>query len=65
MDRNEETYERRICRDCGLEYQIVRGEVDWYLSHNLSLPRRCKACRQELRLKQRAERERAREVSHD
>lgn len=34
------------CKDCGKEFEITEGEKNFYLSKNLSLPKRCKDCRQ-------------------
>lgn len=33
------------CSVCGREFSMKRGEYEWYLKQNLSLPKRCKACR--------------------
>lgn len=34
-----------ICKDCGKEYNINPGEISFYESHKLSLPKRCPDCR--------------------
>lgn len=34
-----------ICKDCGKEFDIAPGEVTFYESHGLSLPKRCSECR--------------------
>lgn len=39
----------RTCVDCGKEFTISVGEQNFYLSHNLQLPKRCKSCRQKRR----------------
>ena len=62
MNKADEVKERVICCDCGTPFDVTFGEAEWYLSKSLSIPKRCKACRMELRLKQRADRERREEV---
>ena len=34
-----------ICKDCGKEFNITPGEIAFYESHKLSLPKRCLKCR--------------------
>lgn len=34
-----------ICTDCGEKFNISDGEINYYLSHKLSRPKRCKRCR--------------------
>lgn len=33
------------CRDCGREFTLTDGEIDFYRSKGFELPTRCKACR--------------------
>ena len=40
-----EVVERRSCVDCGQIFELRRKDVDHFQSHGLSLPKRCKACR--------------------
>lgn len=35
----------RKCRDCNSKYEVVIDEIKFYLSKELTLPKRCKACR--------------------
>ena len=54
-DLNEKlkTKELRVlkCKDCGVLFSVTREEADWYLDHGYSLPRRCKECRKNKKLK--------------
>ena len=34
-----------ICKDCGKEFNMTSGEVKFYVSKNLELPKRCPNCR--------------------
>ena len=34
------------CRDCGQPFTLTSSEQDFYVGRNLSLPKRCVACRQ-------------------
>ncbi len=34
-----------VCKDCGKTFELTDGERDFFLSKGLSLPKRCKACR--------------------
>lgn len=36
---------KKICKDCGTEFTLSQGEIDFYKSKNFSLPQRCKNCR--------------------
>ncbi len=36
---------KRICKECGREFEITSGEINFYKSKNLELPKRCKSCR--------------------
>lgn len=36
---------KRICKDCGKEFELSSGEIEFYNSKNLTLPKRCKECR--------------------
>lgn len=49
-----EVVETRECigipnEPCGKSFEITRGEKDFYESKNITLPKRCKACRQKNR----------------
>jgi len=55
-----EIQDRIICCDCGQEFVFTIGEAEFYRSKGFTPPRRCKPCRQELKLKKRREDERAR-----
>ncbi|MFI3253407.1 MAG: zinc-ribbon domain containing protein [Eubacteriales bacterium] len=35
----------RICKDCGAEFTLSQGEIDFYKEKNFNLPQRCKSCR--------------------
>ena len=36
---------KRICKQCGAEFELSESEIQFYKSKNLSLPKRCKQCR--------------------
>ncbi len=36
---------KRICKDCGRTFELSPGEIQFYKEKNLSLPKRCKECR--------------------
>ena len=40
--RAEHTY---VCKDCGRKFFLTRSEVEFYTSHELKMPKRCKPCR--------------------
>lgn len=35
----------RVCKECGREFELAPGEIKFYKSKNLALPKRCKDCR--------------------
>lgn len=35
----------RKCKDCGKDFELSQGEINFYKSKNLNLPKRCKECR--------------------
>ena len=35
----------RKCKDCGSYFLINDDEKQWFIDHNLSLPKRCHTCR--------------------
>lgn len=35
----------RVCKECGKEFELAPGEIKFYKSKNLALPKRCKECR--------------------
>lgn len=37
---------KRTCKQCGKEFVITQSEINFYKSKNLSIPKRCKECRQ-------------------
>ncbi len=37
---------KRTCKQCGKEFVITQSEIHFYKSKNLSIPKRCKECRQ-------------------
>ena len=37
---------KRTCKQCGKEFIITQSEINFYKSKNLSIPKRCKECRQ-------------------
>lgn len=41
--------DRRICRDCGLAFELSAGERRFFASKDLSLPSRCVHCRTALK----------------
>lgn len=34
-----------ICKQCGKEFELTQSEINFYKSKNLSMPKRCKECR--------------------
>ena len=34
------------CKDCGKEFTLTEGEIEFYKSKGLNLPKRCKECRE-------------------
>jgi hypothetical protein len=46
--------ETRACADCAAEFTIAAGEQRFFLPRGMSLPRRCRPCR-EYRRQERAE----------
>lgn len=38
--------EKRVCVQCGKQFALSDSEVSFYQSKNLSLPKRCKTCRE-------------------
>lgn len=36
---------KRTCRECGKEFELNEGEIQFYNAKNLELPKRCKECR--------------------
>ena len=38
-----------VCCDCGQAFTFSTGEQRYFLSKGLSIPKRCKACRQKRR----------------
>ena len=38
---------KRTCVQCGKEFELTNGEIGFYKSRNMNLPKRCKACRAE------------------
>lgn len=41
---NEEA-ERRECIDCGNPFVLAQGEINYFIQHELIVPKRCKPCR--------------------
>ena len=37
---------KRTCKQCGKEFFLSQSEIDFYKSKNLSIPKRCKGCRE-------------------
>lgn len=37
---------KRTCKQCGKEFVLSQSEIDFYKSKNLSIPKRCKECRE-------------------
>lgn len=37
---------KRICKQCGKEFELSQSEILFYKKKNLSLPKRCKECRE-------------------
>ena len=42
---------KRICKQCGMEFEITDAEISFYSSKKLALPKRCRDCRNENRMK--------------
>jgi len=36
---------QKVCKECGNEFLFTQGEVDYYVMHDLSQPKRCQPCR--------------------
>lgn len=36
---------KRICKQCGKEFELTSSEIEFYKGKNLELPKRCKECR--------------------
>lgn len=37
---------KRVCKQCGKEFEITPQEIQFYKKKNLSIPKRCKECRE-------------------
>ena len=37
---------KRTCKQCGKDFFLTKSEIDFYNSKNLTLPKRCKECRE-------------------
>lgn len=37
---------KRVCKQCGKEFEITQHEIQFYKKKKLSLPKRCKECRE-------------------
>lgn len=42
--------EVKVCKDCGLEFILTKGEADFYKQKALNLPGRCAACRKKRKI---------------
>ena len=38
---------KRICKQCGKEFELSESEIGFYKGRGLELPKRCKACREQ------------------
>lgn len=38
---------KKTCKQCGKEFELTQSEINFYKSKNLSLPKRCKECREQ------------------
>ena len=38
---------RKTCKQCGIDFELSESEIAFYKQKNLSLPKRCKKCREE------------------
>ena len=38
---------KRTCVQCGKEFEMSQSEINFYKKKKLSLPKRCKECREE------------------
>lgn len=36
---------KKTCKDCGIEFTLTQGEIDFYKSKDFDLPERCQNCR--------------------
>lgn len=36
---------KEICKKCGNAFYLTKGELDWYFSRNLNVPKKCQYCR--------------------
>lgn len=43
---------KRICKQCGKEFELSDSEIQFYKSKNLNIPKRCKECRDRNKQKQ-------------
>eukprot|EP01039_Chlorochromonas_danica_P006762 gene6762-7472_t len=40
----------RNCKDCFIKFNLTKGDVNFYKSKDLHLPKRCKTCRERRRI---------------
>lgn len=52
LERKNQVVQTCTCTQCNREFTIKVGEVEFYESRNLVLPKRCKDCRDSRRLAQ-------------
>lgn len=36
---------KRVCKQCGKEFELTQSEIQFYKSKNLNIPKRCQECR--------------------
>lgn len=54
-DRHQ-VLETKTCSECGESFDITQGDHDFYQKNNYELPKRCKQCRYNNRIKRSQER---------
>ena len=40
-------YETRKCETCGQMFNITKGEYEYFIKHNLKIPKNCQICRKQ------------------
>ena len=38
---------KRVCKQCGKEFELSEGEIRFYEKKGLELPKRCQQCREQ------------------
>lgn len=46
---------KKVCKQCGKEFELTQGEIQFYENKNLNIPSRCKECRDKNKQSQQGE----------